>query len=481
MDKQIRLGKFLKLLFSLAFLIPFVLYSKTLLPSLGYWDTGEFQTIPYSFDIGHPTGYPTYILIGKIYLTIFRLGQVAWRMNLLSAIFVSVGLFILSLLFFKISNRFILSLLITLLLAVNPYLWSIAIRADPHSLHFLFTCLFLFFGYKSLMEKSKLSTGVLAYITGLSLGNHMLSLFFLPSSLIILLYLSSKKTLKQKLNIFLTFLMFFLLGAYVYMLLPLISSFKKSFTVGYQIDSVHNFTRHVFGGDFQGLMGTWARDTFSKSMVFYQDIINKSFPFYLWAFAITGVILNLKGKITKYVIVTIPLFLAITIFSIKYQNSVIERYFVPTFTILSLWLLLFFNRLLDRRKYLLTYVSIFAYIIVTIFTLYNDNYQDIDQSKKNYVYDWATESLTAVKPNSVIFSWWSYSTPLWYKQRVENFRTDVTIINTGTNNWESEAEKIINKKDVYFIQEVELNNKNLKFEEAGNFYKLVQIFPDNQD
>jgi hypothetical protein len=35
-------------------------------------------------------------------------------------------------------------------------------------------------------------------------------------------------------------------------------------------------------------------------------------------------------------------------------------------------------------------------------------------------------------PNAVIVSWWSYSTPLWYAQRVEGRRPDITIVDDRT-------------------------------------------------
>ena len=35
-----------------------------LMPGVGYWDTAEFQTVPAILGTAHPTGYPTYVLLG---------------------------------------------------------------------------------------------------------------------------------------------------------------------------------------------------------------------------------------------------------------------------------------------------------------------------------------------------------------------------------------------------------------------------------
>ena len=37
-----------------------------LMPGVGYWDTGEFQTVLPIMGTAHPTGYPTYVLLGLV-------------------------------------------------------------------------------------------------------------------------------------------------------------------------------------------------------------------------------------------------------------------------------------------------------------------------------------------------------------------------------------------------------------------------------
>ena len=34
------------------------------MPGVGFWDTGEFQTVLPILGTAHPTGYPTYVLLG---------------------------------------------------------------------------------------------------------------------------------------------------------------------------------------------------------------------------------------------------------------------------------------------------------------------------------------------------------------------------------------------------------------------------------
>src|SRR5215213_3239514 len=66
------------------FVMSLTLYMRTLAPSLLYGDSAEFQTIAYTLGIGHPTGYPVYVLLAKLF-TLLPRGEIAFRVNLFSA------------------------------------------------------------------------------------------------------------------------------------------------------------------------------------------------------------------------------------------------------------------------------------------------------------------------------------------------------------------------------------------------------------
>ncbi|MDQ3856168.1 MAG: DUF2723 domain-containing protein, partial [Chloroflexota bacterium] len=64
----------------------FLLYLSTLAPTVLDRDPGRFQARAYVLGIGHPTGYPTYIMLGKLF-TYLPVGDVAFRVNLSSAVY----------------------------------------------------------------------------------------------------------------------------------------------------------------------------------------------------------------------------------------------------------------------------------------------------------------------------------------------------------------------------------------------------------
>src|SRR6185436_5862821 len=76
------------LLVGALFGLTLLLYLLTLAPSVVtlFDDSLEFQLVTYRLGIAHPTGYPLYTLLGKLF-TFLPIGNVAYRVNVMSAVF----------------------------------------------------------------------------------------------------------------------------------------------------------------------------------------------------------------------------------------------------------------------------------------------------------------------------------------------------------------------------------------------------------
>jgi hypothetical protein len=74
------------LLFGAVFLAVFGLYWLTLAPGVVGGDAGEHQLAVPLLGIPHTTGYPLYVLTGKLLTVLLPVGSMAWRMNLFSAV-----------------------------------------------------------------------------------------------------------------------------------------------------------------------------------------------------------------------------------------------------------------------------------------------------------------------------------------------------------------------------------------------------------
>ncbi|QLG69843.1 MAG: membrane protein, putative [Candidatus Woesebacteria bacterium] len=474
------MGKFLKKYFSLIPAIYLaIIYLKTLLPDVGFWDTGEFQTIGYTFDISHPTGYPLYIILLKIFTSFLPIGNIAYRANLLSALLSIFAIYFVSKTIFIITKNIALSLFVPIILGTNPFLWSTSTRADPHTLHFFFVSLFIYIQSLIIIKKKHKMLYLLSLVFGLSLTNHLLSIFILPTFILTLLLI--KIPLKKK--VITNALVF--IPLLIYLIIPTIYHFKGAYTIDYNLKNPHNFVRYILGQDFSPQSSFKISKDLFVNLANGVKLLEKNMGRFLFLTSIFGLVVFVIKE--KLALALPPLFLLNLFFSANYQNAVIERYFLTNLLLLFLstaYLLNIFLRNLEliirnkTGKFKFTNLGLNFLIALLLIAPIRDNilknYKNINQSKNYHARNWATSTLNSLEPNAVIFSWWSYSTPLWYLQKVEKTRPDVLVINDGQNNWEEKAKYYLGKRPVYFIEKIKLKDENLTLINKGSVFKLEE-------
>lgn len=113
------------------FLITFFVYLITLCPTVYVGDSGELIAAAYSVGIAHPPGYSLYALFGKILTVLFPIANIAYRVNLLSAVFGSLTCVVLyKLLSYIISDMQEIS---ENLKRLSVFLFLFALRFQKHS------------------------------------------------------------------------------------------------------------------------------------------------------------------------------------------------------------------------------------------------------------------------------------------------------------------------------------------------------------
>ncbi len=163
--------------------VALVVYLTTLAPGLTWanaaLDGGEVITASMTLGIPHPPGYPTYVLLGKLF-SFLPLGTIAYRYNLFSAVCAAgaVGLLALaagSLHPTRVSAPAAASA--ALLFAFTPLVWGQAIVAEVYALNALFLAVFL------LVWSRRSSPGWAGLWLGLAVTSHLTSLLMLPLAL----------------------------------------------------------------------------------------------------------------------------------------------------------------------------------------------------------------------------------------------------------------------------------------------------------
>ena len=124
----------------------FVFYAATAAPSVAtlFDDSLEFQVVLPTLGIAHPSGYPLYTLLGKLFTLLIPFRDAAGRANLLSALCAGAALGVLYLLAQKVAGNRAAAATATALFALSPAWWSQATIAEVYALHGLLVVLFLY-------------------------------------------------------------------------------------------------------------------------------------------------------------------------------------------------------------------------------------------------------------------------------------------------------------------------------------------------
>lgn len=321
------------------FLTTLTLYIITLAPSVValFDDSLEFQLVTYQLGIAHPTGYPLYTLLGKLF-TFLPVGDVAYRINLMSGVFGAATVAVLYLLIRQIVNlpsttltwfSHLGAITGALMLALNPTFWKEATVAEVYTLNAFFISLLLMIALNPFQAPRQKIWG-LALVTGLSLTHHRTAALLVPA-LALYLLLTLKTGFFDKRTLPLALLVG-LLPLLLYLYLPL-RGHIGSLDGSYQ-NTWTGFWRHVGGGGYS----TFLFDNpfgHQRNMAFYWDLFKRQSP--LMPVGLAGLVwLAWSRRITTLVLTGLA-FMTYLGFCLVYQVSDIDVFFIPVFLIWAVW------------------------------------------------------------------------------------------------------------------------------------------------
>jgi hypothetical protein len=115
------------------FLLFLAIYIRTAAPSVLSGDSAEFQLAAALLGVPHPTTYPLYVLLGKLATLLIPLGDLAWRVTLVSALCAALAVALFALLARRIVGL-PGAIVAALALGVAPGLWNAATLAEVYAL-----------------------------------------------------------------------------------------------------------------------------------------------------------------------------------------------------------------------------------------------------------------------------------------------------------------------------------------------------------
>jgi hypothetical protein len=476
--------------------IAFVLARGVLLPGQGFWDTGEFQAVPPVFGTAHPTGYPSYVLLGWLAsIVLSPAGEAALRMNLLSAVLLATAAGLTVVLVRQLTGRSVVALGAGLLLALTPIPWRMGGFADPHTLHLALVAalLVLLVGWERRRRAGSPRADrwlvASAALYGVMLGNHTLTILLAPGIAFFVVAVEPRILLRRRL---VALCVGALLGttAALYLELPIRAAMGAPLVYGHP-NSWDGFWYVVlaeqFRGDLVDPIGDLGRKVgdLAKIAGAQLGVLAAAVPA---AFLLTAV------RRPRFALLTVT-WLGVTCwFAASYTNAAIDRYYLGPVLIVVAWLGVASGILVeilvsragggdaggpgapgpdggpvpdgapsrpdgDARLAAIALAAVLAALMVLPAALAAPaTASRIDMSRDTRAADWSRWALQTMDADAVVVSWWSFSTPLWYRTSVLGERPDIRIVDdrdrldSGLGSVDDVIRANVNARPVYLVR-----------------------------
>jgi hypothetical protein len=411
-------------------------YLATLGRTVGKADTFEFQVVAHNLGIAHPTGYPLYVLLGKLF-TLLPLGSIALRVNLLSAVSATGATALVYAILRRLSSAHLadgdwgLPLLGALAFAFSPTLWSQAVEAEVYALNSLLVALVLWFLLAP--GRARRSGGwvpPLFLAFGLGMANHVTTVILLPA-VAVALFLSRPQPGGRA---WLAAAVLLGLGLAVYLYLPL----RWPAVHEGALMTPREFIEWVTGSRFKGALqlDAWRTDPMRYGILGRLVLDQWGWP---------GVILAgiglfwLARRHWRAALISLITWLGYALYALSYYVPDVSVFLIPAHLVQAIWMSLgvmvlaqLLSRLLEGRA--VAGVGHAAPVVLALFallplSLLTHHWSGVDCSDPNPLEEWGRQVLAMdLESDAAILADSEKIAPLYYLQQTEGVRPDLDIV-----------------------------------------------------
>jgi hypothetical protein len=398
--------------------------------------------------IGHPTGYPTYMMLTHLFTRLPGV-EPAYGANLASAVYAALAVAVLFAVALRLSRRILAAAIGSLAFAVSGTLWSQAVIAEVYTLNVLFVALAvlaLLIWRDARRDRYLL---LAAFLAGLSLTHHLTSGLLIPAGLLFVLAAERRKLLEGKL--LLQGVGVFLLGLLPFLYLPIRAS------MGAPLDETHPTTF----GRFLLLVTGWSyaiatpeekarcavsplvSEGFGDRMQLFAGQLSGEFAIVLMLIGVLGMLcLILADKPAAMLLGTLFIgYLAHVLFYLERGIEDFAVFIIPAYAVFGLcisigigflqsWMeRLPANRPAFRRASAIVFpILAFAVVLASV----PDEYAKRDRGQDT---EGRRTIETVVKNTGLNSTVLHHRSPLWYMVLVEKRRQDLRLVDPFCTSW----------------------------------------------
>ncbi len=416
------------------FVVMLVVYVRTLAPSVAsiFDDTLEIQYVVPRLGILHQTGYPLYTLLGMLFTLVVRIGDAAYRLNLFSAITAACAVAMLYLVIQQLTAYRVAAVVGALIFAFSPTFWDQANAAEVYALQMLLSAITLYVALRSGCEPNDRKFYVLAFVMGLGLTHHRLTLLIYPAiAAYVILFnrniLRDFGTLGRAAIIFLAPLL-------LYLYLPLRASVGSA--DGLYENTPQGFFDWVLATKYANFL-TGNPLAVQHDFTFYFSLFTQQFTAFGLALAAIGIVWLIR-KSHEWLLLVVAL-ITVAAFAFNYRTADVQVHFLTTFLLIAIFAGAGADALLSITQYfrikIPDYVSrslLFVGSLILLFIpgqLLFANYPINDLSTKWDVHDYAIDLLSQqLENNTTIIGILGEMTLVRYAQDNYGLRPDVQTV-----------------------------------------------------
>ncbi len=415
----------------------FALYGRTLAPSVAtiFDDSLEFQLVCPTLGIAHPTGYPLYTLLGRLF-TFIPVGDVAYRVNLMSALFAALTVALIYSIERLLTNHRLAALLAATSLAISPVFWSQATIAEVYTLNSAFVALLLCLLLNVAASNEQQAAGpfsllLVFFVYGLSLTHHRSMLLLLPA-LALYLWLLDKSLLRD-FRLLARLAGVGLLPLLLYLYIPIRGLSTTSLDGSYR-NTLAGFVHQVTASGY-GIFISGNPLQQSRPLAFYLELFGDQFGWIGLSLGLIGALALLRRR-PKAFALTGTAFVVYTAFGLVYSVADIEVFFIPSFLIYALWigegLALPTRWLADKGRRLLAALAagvLTLGFVISLWPAFSPNLAALDRSQDWEVHDYGRDVLSQpLKEGATVIGILGEMTLLRYFQQTEGLRPEIVTV-----------------------------------------------------
>jgi hypothetical protein len=420
-------------------------YLTTLAPSITWAhngaDGGDLIAAVVTQGVPHPTGYPTYLLLGRLFLLVPWGGQ-AWRLNFMSAVFAALTAGLLYLIVLSTFRLFgdgqialpdrLLAAASALAFAFSPLLWSQALISEVYTLNVFFVALTVALVLRWMEQGKGRFLGAAAFVYGLGLGNH-LTLALLGPAIALLLVLRPRRP-SDGIQQPLVLVAAFLLGLSVYAMIPLRAHHHPPINWG-DARTLDRFLWLVSGRLYRRYLFSLPLRYLPSRISAWAGLLVRQFGWWGLFLGLVGV-WSLWKKARDLAVFCAAVLLGYSVYAIAYDTTDSHVYLIPVFLVFALWLAWGLEHLVTELQRLLASVGSGLFgtlprclvLVIPLLSLLL-NFSSLDLSSDHEARDYGLGVLETVEPAAIVITQTDAHTfTLNYFRYAEKRRLDVALM-----------------------------------------------------